>query len=86
MSWSVEYTTKHNAEIQFVGDDNEEVNAAMLVAVEAVKDIVDSGVLGDPETKRFSVKVNGHTNPGKEPRSGWSNDYVTINVYQMEAE
>ena len=86
MSWSVEYTTQHKGEIQFFGDDSKEANFSQLKAVKAVADLVNSGALGDPETKKFSVRINGHTNPDTEPKSGWSNDYVTINVYQMEAE
>lgn len=86
MSWSVEYTSQKNAEIQFYGDDTPEVNEAMKAAVDAVGTIVESGVLGDPAKKHFSVRISGHTNPGHEPVPGWANDSLTINVYQMEEE
>lgn len=44
--------------------------------------IVSSGVVGTSD-KRFNVVVSGHGNPNHEPLSGWSNDYIQIQVTQM---
>lgn len=84
MSWSVEYTTEGNTEISLLGDESPEALAAMKVAVDVVGEILDSEVLGNKTTKRFRVNITGHSNPDNEPSPGWSNDYVNINVYQME--
>lgn len=86
MSWSVDYTTFNDSEIRFVGEDNAENNAAMQAAVDAVGQIIASGALGDPATKRFAVRVGGHSNPANEPVPGNSNDYVNINIFQMETD
>lgn len=86
MSWSVEYTTFNEAEIRFIGDDTEEANAAMKSAVEAVGAMIDAGAFGDKNVKKFAVRISGHTNPGNEPVPGFSNDYVNINVFQMETD
>lgn len=86
MSWSVEYTTFNEAEIRFIGDDTPEANAAMKAAVDAAGEMITKGVFGDPKTKRFSVRISGHSNAGNEPVAGWSNDYVSINVYQMNVD
>jgi len=86
LSWSVEYTTFNEAEIRFIGDDTPEANKAMKAAVDAVGEILESGVLGSKENKRFSVRISGHSNPGNEPVSGYVNDNVTINIYQMNVE
>lgn len=86
MSWSIDYTTFNEAEIRFVGEDTEENNAAMQATVDAVGSIIASGALGDPSKKRFAVRVGGHNNPGNEPVPGYSNDYVNINIFQMETD
>lgn len=86
MSWSVEYTTFNEAEIRFIGDDTDEAHAAMKSAVDAVSEILASGALGDPEVKRFAVSISGHSNVGNTPVPGFSNDYMNVNIFQMNVD
>lgn len=86
MSWSVEYTTFNEAEIRFIGEDTPENNKAQKAAVDAAGKIIASGVLGDPKKNRFSVRVSGHNNPNNEPVAGYSNETLSINIYQMNVD
>ena len=61
------------------GYGEEESKAAIEVAVQALRNIVDSGVLGEGE---FSVISSGHSNPGGEPDPGYSTDYISISLYK----
>lgn len=51
-------------------------------ASEAAAEIIDSGVLGDPDKYRFNVSLVGHANPNHEPRDGWANDSISISISQ----
>lgn len=51
-------------------------------AVEMVDELIVRGVLGDPDKFDFSVSLSGHANASHEPAPGWSNDSVSINIYQ----
>lgn len=55
----------------------EQIDAAVATA----KAIVAGGTIGG-EGKLFFVSLSGHANPGHEPRSGWSNDCITVSVSQ----
>ncbi len=88
MSWSLsaiyedgdfDVTSLSNTEVEHHADQ-------LVIAKEVVREIVDSGVLGNPTTKKFSVSINGHGNPNHEPDPAWANDFVSINVYQKAKE
>lgn len=51
-------------------------------AFRAVWNLVYSGALGDPSGE-YKVSVSGHANPGHVPTAGWSNDSITISIYQV---
>lgn len=82
MTWSVEYNTQDD-DIRFNGEDTEEVNASMLAAVDAAGIILGRGVLGTSD-KNYRVSIVGHANPKNEPVPGWSNDSVSISIYQTD--
>lgn len=93
MSWSVQFENPINtAETEWIGkvmnaavspvEPKEEVAAASNKAKELVVETIASGFVGK-EGKQFNVTANGHSNPGNEPKEGWSNDYVAINIYQV---
>jgi hypothetical protein len=50
-------------------------------AVAAAKHIVASGTVGG-EGVKVAATLSGHGNPGHAPKAGWSNDSVSVNVYQ----
>ena len=47
----------------------------------AAQSIIDSGTVG-AQGKQFHVSMSGHANPNHEPREGWANDAVTIQISQ----
>ncbi len=51
---------------------------AVVGAVEAIIALGSVGTAG----KRFHVSMSGHANPDHEPRAGWANDAVTIQISQ----
>lgn len=55
----------------------EQIEIASAVA----KQIVASGAVGGAD-KEFRIGLNGHANADHEPAPGWSNDCVTVSVYQ----
>jgi hypothetical protein len=57
-----------------------------LEALAAAKQLVDSGVFGDLSKFDFIVTTSGHGNEGHVPSPGWSNDFVSINIYQVPRE
>lgn len=59
-----------------------ESKAAHKSAVAAAADLIESGILGAGE---FYVSASGHSNPGGEPESGWSEDYLSIHVARVPA-
>lgn len=61
-------------------DCQDEAIRACDAAIDAAKALIASGALGSGAT--FLASLNGHANPGNRPREGWSNDYVTVNLYQ----
>ena len=60
---------------------NPECSDQFDAAAAAVQSIIDSGVVGG-EGKQFHVSMSGHANPDHEPRDGWANDAVTIQISQ----
>ena len=87
MSWSISGTIE-NKDIDFVpGPDieGEEARHQAEIAAFCVASFIESGSVGDPFGK-YNFSISGHANPNHKPVPGWSNDSITINIYQMEAE
>ncbi len=61
------------------GNGAEESKKAMEAAKAQAKTFINSGVLG---VGTFSVSLSGHANDGNQKKEGWSNDMVTISIYQ----
>lgn len=59
--------------------DADHVRDSLTHGTAAARGLIESGALGDGP---WIVSVSGHSNPGHKPTPGWSNDSVTINVYQ----
>lgn len=94
MSWLLSYdfedkdlTEESEAEIKKTLVDNmdtwsreayDQIGVAMLMAVQLTK----SEAVGDPAAK-YRVVISGHANPEHKPLDGWSNDCVTVSVYQQ---
>lgn len=51
------------------------------LAARVVNDILGAGVIGNT-TKKYTVSISGHANPDHEPKSGWSNDMISIQISQ----
>jgi hypothetical protein len=88
MSWSESLSnvsldeiegTPPNAYTSTVPEHLDQFAKAKTVA----QDIILSGVLGDPATKRFNVNIGGHGNPNHEPAQGWVNDCISISISQL---
>lgn len=89
MSWSASWKSVpgelERVEVQesnIVGDEHVLQYKAVKVAV---AEILFTDALGGPE-KGYRVVVGGHGNPDHEPVEGWSNDCITINIYQLDEE
>lgn len=48
----------------------------------AVKQLIQSGVVGNPSTKRFNVSFGGHSNANQEPNRSWANPTISISISQ----
>ena len=87
MSWSVSVglVPNENFGIGALKEEalrqNPECGDQFDAAAAAAQSIIDSGVIGG-EGKQFYVAMSGHANPGHEPRAGWANDAVTIQISQ----
>lgn len=84
MSWSASWTVDDG-----VWEDSSESNVALEYhadqyreALDAAWGLIKSGVVGDPDAK-YRVTLTGHGNPNHEPLSGWSNDFVSVAIYQV---
>lgn len=51
------------------------------LALSLVKEIAASGVVGTD--KKFILSLSGHANEDHEPKSGWANDCMTIQISQL---
>lgn len=86
MSWSASFivdenghpiedtVTESNTDPEFHQDQYEEALSALWA-------LLRSGVLG--HGKQVQVNMSGHGNPDHEPTAGWSNDSLTISLYQI---
>lgn len=86
MSWSASYPSKADFEAnkpQFPGGSEEpQVQDQVAIARSVAKLVVESGAVGNPETKDFSISISGHANPEHEKTPGWANDCISVSVYQ----
>lgn len=84
MSWSASFKVvpqKGVVDEQTNGIDTSEANLQYQAAKLAVAEILNTGALGGP-VREFTVNIGGHANPGNKPVSGWSNDFVSIQIVQ----
>jgi hypothetical protein len=92
VSWSLSVSGKELGELLSALEEKiNEPGTEQLATAEAQEqartakslafDLAKSYVIGGPE-KRFNVYLSGHANESHEPRSGWSNDTVTVTVSQ----
>lgn len=66
------------------GEPNEdETAAAVQVALQAAKDLIDSGQFGSGD---FSVNIGGHAEPDHKQREGWADDCVSIYVSHVNKQ
>lgn len=84
MSWSKTFkwengSLNENSPTAVLSEDSLDQLSALK---EAVTDIILSGAVGDVG-ETYVVSVGGHANPGHEKTPGWSNDSISINIYQM---
>lgn len=89
MSWSLvavevsdddleEVLKQMSAEVIAAHPDSED---QISNAVELVKNLIDSGCLGD-ESNSFNITLTGHANPNHEPAENMSRDMISISVQQ----
>jgi hypothetical protein len=84
MSWGAAYTVDNDnivnirlSNVTEVPEHEEQYNKAAELAYE----LITSGAVGDPKG-RYGVNLSGHGNPNHEPKSGWANDFISIQVAQ----
>lgn len=92
MSWSASFKVEPGVspeDIDFSNVSNiEEVPEHLeqfREGVAAAVSLILSGVVGNHE-KSFKVNLGGHGNESHEPVEGWSADFVTISIHQLEEE
>jgi hypothetical protein len=87
MSWSASFDVVNNDVVEGSGSEsNVEVDYhsdQYTQAIVAAFDLINSGVFGDPDNNSFRVTFSGHGNPGHVPLAGWSNDSISISIYQL---
>lgn len=91
MSWSASTVGRSGDDItqkvyslDITHEHGVEVDDALGIAQDIALDLIESGALGEGDDKIWSVSLSGHANPGNEPVSGWSNDSISINVWQAD--
>ena len=60
-----------------VGNGADESIAQCAAAIEAVRSLIASGVIG---AGPYALSMGGHANDGHGDVAGWSNDMVSINL------
>lgn len=60
---------------------NQAVRDQFEAGSKAALALVASGAVGNPEVE-YTFTISGHANPEHKPLVGWSNDFVSVNVYQ----
>lgn len=92
MSWAVSLDTTLGYRILRAIDALEladaarspEAEAQLAAAQKAAKDLIAADVLGPAPA--FQVSLTGHCNPAREPRTGQSNDSVSVTVTAVYQE
>lgn len=87
MSWSESFTDLTvddlaDLEPRNAGTSEPASYEQFTAARDAIAMLIQTGAVGDPDTKRFSGSLTGHANPGHEPAAGWANDGVYISFSQ----
>lgn len=83
MSWFKQFSGVQGEDIADLEPDPSMEVAPVFRLARGVADvIVQSGHVGDPDRFLFNIALSGHVNPNHEPRDGWANDTVTVNVSQ----
>lgn len=67
-------------------NDSSEVQEQVEIAFGVARQIVSSGVVGDPYAHKFHVSLYGHANLDHAPAAGWANDMVTVSIAQAKSE
>lgn len=83
MSWSSHHPDVSADELRASERPESAPEDQFSAAVEAALVIIETGSVGDPLARRFSVTLAGHSNPGHEPAEGWANDAASVSVYQL---
>lgn len=87
MSWTARYTYTNKDDIPtltteyYSPDASDEAASQRQYALNVALEMIVSGVLGD-KTKTYKITTTGHANENNEPKSGWANDHVSIQIYQ----
>jgi len=92
MSWVTNVVVAEAKEFPFAveglkiqGDVTPENHEALEAAKDAIVVLVNSNAVGD-ESVTYRVSANGHSNPDHKPAEGWSNDSLTISIYQASQQ
>jgi len=62
------------------GNGENESKVALELAKETALSLVRGGQLG---YGKFKATMSGHANEGNQPRPGWSNDSISVSLYQI---
>jgi hypothetical protein len=86
MSWNATYSSKAEFEANapsFESCSKEpQVQDQVEIARSVAKLVIESGAIGNAETKEFAVSISGHANPEHEKKVGYANDCISVSVYQ----
>jgi hypothetical protein len=91
MSWSVSFTgltidQLTNLEVADSQLQNGLAREPFDRAVAALCELVEAGVLGDPEDLTFSGSLSGHANENHVSPGGWSPDSISMHVSQVKPQ
>lgn len=90
MSWSAEFRleagqTEPSEEVKVTNIDGVPEHLEQYrEAIASAFGVLVSGVVGDPRTHAYVVRMSGHGNPDHEPAEGWANDFVSIVISQVD--
>lgn len=84
MSWSTRFMVIDGEIKKPVtnGTDSTEHLEQYLDALHVVDEFINYGSVGKP-LGSYSVTITGHANHNHEPREGWANDFININIQQV---
>jgi hypothetical protein len=86
MSWSASFKVDEHGEVvdESVNESNVDLphhQDQYEAALNCVWDVLRTGALG--RGKGFQVNLSGHGNEGHVPAPGWSNDSLSLTIYQL---